>query len=81
MYDAQTGQEIDVDEAWDEMLDAAHEPVIICGIEFLPSQILRDCDPIAYRVYRSDFESERVSDGEWSETDPTEDEEDEEDED
>src|SRR5699024_2912455 len=73
MYDAQTGQEIDVDEAWDEMLDAAHEPVIICGIEFLPSQILRDCDPIAYRVYRSDFESERVSDGEWSETDPTED--------
>ena len=68
MYDAQTREEIATDDHWDEVLDEAHEPVTICGIEFLPSQILRDCDPVAYRVYRSDYESEMVSDGEWVES-------------
>ena len=67
MYDAETRKEIDVDEYWDETLDEVYESVTICGIEFSPSQILSQCDPIAYRVYRSDFESERVSDGEWVE--------------
>ena len=68
MFDAQTREEIATDDHWDEMLDEVHEPVTICGIEFLPSQILRDCDPVAYRVYRSDYESEMVSDGEWVES-------------
>ena len=76
MFD-QYGEEINVDEHFCDMLDECWESVTICGIEFLPSQILRNCDPVAYRVYRSDYESEMVSDGEWSETDPTEDEEDE----
>ena len=68
MYDAQTREEIDVEDYWDEMLDEAHEPVVICGIEFSPSRILSECDPIAYRVYRSDFESEKIADGEWVES-------------
>jgi hypothetical protein len=25
---------------------------------FFPSDILKECDPVAYRVYLSDFESE-----------------------
>ena len=77
MYDAQTGEEVDVKNYWDEMLDEVYEPVIICGIEFLPSQILRDCDPIAYQVYRLDYEYEMIESGQWSEIDPTDDEEDE----
>ena len=79
MYDAETRQEIDVDEHFCDMLDECWESVTIGDIEFLPSQILQHCDPIAYRVYRSDYESDMIESGEWVESldDLDEDEEDE----
>jgi len=40
---------------FDQMLDECYDRVKIGDIEFFPSQILYDCDPIAYRVYLSDY--------------------------
>ena len=31
--------------------------VTVCGLEFYPSDILKSCDPIAYRIAKSDYES------------------------
>ena len=35
----------------------AYPTVTIAGIVFFPSDILKECDPIAFRVYQNDFES------------------------
>lgn len=48
---------MDIEERFRDLLDSSHEPITIGGIEFTPSQILKNCDPIAYRCYLSDFES------------------------
>ena len=45
-------------EQFDEYLNDCHDPVVIAGILFYPADILKECDPIAYRVYLNDFESE-----------------------
>ena len=42
---------------FDSYLDDSEETVTICGIEFYPSDILKSCDPIAYRCAKSDYES------------------------
>ncbi|MGV2479765.1 UNVERIFIED_CONTAM: hypothetical protein IGO34_23300 [Salmonella enterica subsp. enterica serovar Weltevreden] len=73
MYDTETGEEFDPEDRFDEMLDELYESITVAGIEFEPSRILKECDPIAYRVYLYDEESERIEAGEWSETDPEED--------
>ena len=31
--------------------------VNVCGMEFYPSDILKSCDPVAYRCAKSDYES------------------------
>ena len=31
--------------------------VAVCGLDFYPSDILKSCDPIAYRCAKSDYES------------------------
>ena len=31
--------------------------VTVCGLEFYPSDILKSCDPIAYRCAKSDYEA------------------------
>lgn len=36
--------------AYDEMLDEAYGPVRVAGYEFDTSRVLREMDPIAYRV-------------------------------
>jgi hypothetical protein len=41
-------------ERFDDMLDEAG-PVVIAGIEFYPSAILKEMDPIAYDVKFSDY--------------------------
>ena len=65
--------ESDVREAFGEMLDESYETVTIAGIEFFPSDILRECDPVAYHVYSHDYASGMVAADEWFEQDPTED--------
>ena len=42
---------------FDSYLDDVEETVTVCGITFYPSDILKSCDPIAYRCDKSDYES------------------------
>ena len=55
-------------EDFDQMLDESHDIVRIAGIDFLPSQILKECDPIAYNEYATDYltimEEEYLKNGE-----------------
>jgi len=44
-------------EDFDNVLDESEESVTIFGMEFYPSDILKSCDPIAYRCAKSDYES------------------------
>ena len=44
------------EEDFDSYLDDEGS-VTVCGIEFYPSDILKSCDPIAYRCAKSDYES------------------------
>ena len=41
---------------FDEMLDDAYPVVEIGYLKFYPSQILRECDPVAYHQSLLDFE-------------------------
>lgn len=45
------------DDEYDEMLDSCEGSVNICGLEFQASDILKSCDPVAYRCGKADFES------------------------
>lgn len=45
-----------LEERYDEMLDECHPITKIGYLEFYASDILKSCDPIAYRVGLSDFE-------------------------
>ena len=42
---------------FDEVLDDNEHSVNVCGLEFYPSDILKNCDPIAYRCHKADYES------------------------
>ena len=42
---------------FDSYLDEIEQPVNVCGMEFYPSDILKSCDPIAYRCAKADYES------------------------
>lgn len=50
-------------EIFDEMLDESYPTVVITGITFFPSDILAECDPIAYRVGLNDFMSSECENG------------------
>jgi len=49
--------EQELQEQFNEYLNDCHDPVMIAGILFYPADILKECDPIAYRCYLNDFES------------------------
>ena len=51
---------------FDQMLNEVYNKVKIGDIEFFPSQILYDCDPIAYSVYLNDWHDSECSDGRCS---------------
>ena len=42
---------------FEDYLNDSYGRIEICGQVFFASDILKDCDPIAFRVYQSDFES------------------------
>jgi len=48
---------------YDEMLDECYEPYNMGGMEYMPSDILKECDPIAYRVGFSDYADSLAEDG------------------
>ena len=43
---------------FDEFLDEIEGSVTVAGMEFYPSDILKYCDPVAYRCAKNDFESD-----------------------
>lgn len=43
---------------FDESLDGCHETYSFGGLTFYPSDILKSCDPIAYRCVKSEYESD-----------------------
>jgi len=45
-----------IEEMFDEMLDDVYPVVKIGDVTFYPSQILKQCDPIAYRIAVSEYE-------------------------
>jgi hypothetical protein len=47
----------ELENAFDEMLNECYPVYKIGDMEFYPSQILKECDPIAYRVSVSDYEA------------------------
>jgi hypothetical protein len=42
---------------FEDYLNDSYGTIEICGQVFFASDILKGCDPIAFRVYQSDFES------------------------
>lgn len=42
-------------ERFDEMLDSGYNEAVVLGYSFRPCKILKECDPIAYRVGLADF--------------------------
>jgi hypothetical protein len=51
-------QAFELKQVFDEALDDSWGVFIIADMKFYASQILKDCDPIAYRVALADFESD-----------------------
>ena len=42
---------------FNDFLDECHNTVEVAGMEFYPSDVLKSCDPVAYRCMKSDYES------------------------
>lgn len=49
-------QDYEIEEQYKEMLNECWPSYTIAGMEYLPADILQNCDPIAYRVGLSDYE-------------------------
>lgn len=43
---------------FDEFLDDCHESYSFGGLTYYPSDILKSCDPVAYRCVKSEYESD-----------------------
>jgi hypothetical protein len=48
---------------YDDMLDECYEPYNLNGMEYMPSAILKECDPIAYRVMFSEYADQLAEEG------------------
>ena len=42
---------------FDEYLDESYDEVNICGMTYSASHVLKECDPIAYRCTKSEYEA------------------------
>jgi hypothetical protein len=49
-------QDYEIEEQYKSMLDECYPVYSIGGMEYSASDILKECDPIAYRVGLSDYE-------------------------
>ena len=70
-YDAETGDEIDVEEYVREMLDECYDTLTIGGVEFAPSRIVEELDPIMFHMIVLEEMDARITDGEWTEENET----------
>ena len=46
------------DDDFDDFLDQIYPEINIGSLTFYPSQVLKECDPTAYRCAKSDYESD-----------------------
>jgi len=46
------------EEEFDDWLDDVYPTYQIAGVELRPSQMLKNCDPIAYRIAQSELEDD-----------------------
>ena len=54
----------EIEEAYVDMLNECYEPVKIGYAEFYASDILKNCDPIAYRIGLSEYIEEYLNEQE-----------------
>lgn len=62
-YDIHTGEPVTDDELetrFVDMLDECYDEFRMGEISFRPSDILKSCDPIAFRVYLADYVSGEI---------------------
>jgi len=45
-----------------EFINEMEPEITICGITFSPGDILKEMDPIAFRVFKSDYEADMEED-------------------
>jgi hypothetical protein len=45
-----------------EFINDIEPAITICGITFSPGDILKEMDPIAFRVFKSDYEADMEED-------------------
>ena len=57
-------EDYEIEQQFKDLLDECYEPYKINGMEYMPSDILLNCDPIAYRVGLSDYEASLEADKE-----------------
>jgi hypothetical protein len=57
-------KELEIKEEFNQMLDECYPDTKISYLTFTASEILFNCDPIAYRVWLSDWEADAESRGE-----------------
>lgn len=68
-YDEEPLDETDLYDMYNDMLDEVNETIIIGDMTMEPSEVLKACDPIAYRVGYSDYISFLLEDGDIIELD------------
>lgn len=56
----------DVEEAYGEMLDECYEALRVGESEYAPSDVLKNCDPTAYRIGLAEYLDSLAEDG-WTE--------------
>jgi hypothetical protein len=63
----------DTDDAYEEMLDEIYGDrngtINICGMQYSPGRALKEIDPVAFRIGKSEYFDSRVSDGDLIELD------------
>lgn len=56
--------EREAEEMFNEMLDGCESEIKVCGLTYLPSDVLKSTDPIAYRCGVNDYIDSLCQDGE-----------------
>lgn len=62
LSEAQWLTEDELHDSFDDALDQ-HEPLRIGSLTFLPSKVLKECDPIAYRIGVDEYADLLAGDG------------------
>ena len=67
-YNVETRDEVyesDVECMFADMLDECHDVVNVAGLEYDPSRVLREVDPVAFRCGMLDYWDSLVQDGDY----------------